>query len=238
MQARFAKETGVRGKLRVFWQTVVLKEFMPCGCDEKQHALFDYPGSCLNAYGTKYGGCHNAFAFIADLPGAVEVIQASKLFGKVADYAEDQWPMGCKFCAEPVPAVAVLPEVIGDIGIALTRQVDANRLYDTPSGEIEPGCLYYAHWLHDASEPCPHWDNCDGRHLMAMLPNGESWDIDSRARNCTMKADRRHRCWVREGSPEAGDVHVSKAGFTCSAGAGSIAVNGYHGLLQKGEFKP
>lgn len=43
---------------------------------------------------------------------------------------------------------------------------------------------------------------------------------------------RPHKCWVRHGTPPR--VTVDKDGLTCGAGAGSIAVPGYHGHLQNG----
>jgi hypothetical protein len=76
------------------------------------------------------------------------------------------------------------------------------------------------------------WHNCDGRHLVCILPNGHPWDVDGRANNCTMPNERLHRCWVRHGSPENLTVHVSKNGPSCAAGAGSILSGDYHGFLQ------
>lgn len=112
----------------------------------------------------------------------------------------------------------------------------APAVYNTASGRPEPGDLFWCDWY-----PCNKggkciygWTNCDGKHLMAILPNGYHWDIDSRASNCTMPDDTTHRCWIRKGTPP--DVHVDKSGLTCAAGAGSIAVPGYHGFLHNGHF--
>ena len=80
---------------------------------------------------------------------------------------------------------------------------------------------------------CPS-DNCPGEHLYAVLPNGRYWDIDSRASNCGRPDDRTHRCWVRHGEPP--NVTVDKQGDTCTAGAGSILADDYHGFLRAGEF--
>lgn len=107
--------------------------------------------------------------------------------------------------------------------------------YDTPSGDLEPGCLYWDHSLPDDY----YWDNQNGPSLCAVLPEGSYWNIDSRASNCTMKDDRTHRCWVRTGEPP--NIHVGKDGHTCQAGAGSILVNQgtpseWHGFLHHGEF--
>lgn len=105
------------------------------------------------------------------------------------------------------------------------------QIWDTPSGNIEPGCMY---WMDDYRDRCLHWDNCEGRHLHAVLPNGHPWDIDSRARNCNRPDDRQHRCWVRTGEPP--NITVGKGGNTCSAGAGSIVSRDYHGFLINGVF--
>jgi hypothetical protein len=72
----------------------------------------------------------------------------------------------------------------------------------------------------------------DGDHLVVVCPNGYTWDIDSRASNCTMPYDYNHRCWVRHGDPPK--ITVDKNGVTCAAGAGSILAGDYHGFLQNG----
>lgn len=99
------------------------------------------------------------------------------------------------------------------------------------SHQLPPGTMYWEHWH---PKTCHFWDNCDGKHLHAVLPNGHHWDIDSRASNCTVPNDRIHRCWVRTGEPP--HVTVGKNGPTCSAGAGSILSGDYHGFLRNGEL--
>jgi hypothetical protein len=174
------------------------------------------------AHGSEYG-YHDGRLLLGDS----DRIDDLDRWGKVADYAVERFPAMCETCAQPRPADAKL-------------QVFTKRRYDTPTGLLEPGCLFWAPWYHDRGEfkGCIFWDSdvCgDSRgHLMAMLPNGHEWDIDSRASNCTMKDDRRHKCWCRHGEPP--DVHVDKSGVTCAAGAGSIAVPGWHGFLHSGEF--
>lgn len=76
----------------------------------------------------------------------------------------------------------------------------------------------------------------DGISVACRLPGGSDWHIDARASNCTMKDDGSHRCWVRHGSL-GGIVHVDKSGHTCAAGAGSIAVTGFHGFLHNGVLR-
>lgn len=81
----------------------------------------------------------------------------------------------------------------------------------------------------------------DGLSIVCIIPRSGSrgktlWYIDGRANNCTMPDDKEHRCWVRIGT--VGDtLHVDKAGNTCSAGAGSIAVKGFHGFLHHGVLR-
>lgn len=110
-------------------------------------------------------------------------------------------------------------------------------LYDTPSGDLEPGCLYWD----DSLPENFYWDNHQGPMLWAVLPTGARWNIDSHAGNCTLKDNRLHRCWVREGEPPS--IHVGKkpVPHSCDAGAGSIwankgSTNEWHGHLHYGEF--
>lgn len=91
--------------------------------------------------------------------------------------------------------------------------------------DAPPGAMWYADWM-SAFRTGP-----DGRNLVVMTPGGE-WMIDRRASNCTKPDDDVHRCWVRTGTPP--NVTVGKGGVTCSAGAGSIMIRGYHGFLRNG----
>lgn len=164
-------------------------------------------------------GAHAAEAPLADSsePGDDQV------GGELADVAPERWPTRCDACGDVAPAEA-------------HRYIMQRRLYDTASGSPEPGDLFLADcWQrYGPGQTCAYWDNCPGQHLYAVLPNGHHWDVDSRASNCTLPQDRAHRCWVRHGDPPA--VHVDKEGHTCAAGAGSIAVPGYHGFLHHGAF--
>lgn len=166
-------------------------------------------------------GYHNANTFIVD-----EYHPAYKVGdihthrgGDPKDYAESLWPTVCRDCGAPVPADA-------------PRQVFNDRLYDTPSGALEPGCL---HWI-PYYEENTFWDNHKGPHLAVLVPTGELWIIDSRASNCGSPEERTHRCWVRHGDPEKGILHVDKSGHTCTAGGGSIQTTNYHGFLHDNHF--
>lgn len=168
---------------------------------------------CPNSYGNSRTGCHNAQMHLIDgnIPGDWE------LGGKPEDYPDEMWPTQCEHCGAAVPAEA-------------TRQVFRERLYNTESGRPEPGDLYWNDWLPEKF----YWDNHQGPHLMAVLPNGNHWCIDSRANNCGRRDDKTHRCWVRNGEPP--NITVDKNGDTCQAGAGSILSGDYHGFLRNGEF--
>jgi hypothetical protein len=161
------------------------------------------------------GWIHNAKFFLWDIP---DKINENHFGGDPEDYPEELWQvLRCEKCGQPAPADA-------------KRQVNNQRLYDTPSGKPEPGSIYWADWYPDNM----FWDNHKGPHLLAVLPNGWIWVIDSRASNCTLPEDRLHRCWCRHG--EVPDITVDKNGITCSAGAGSISGGDWHGFLRNGEF--
>jgi len=217
MRARFIRQVGIRGKLRIYWDSVTLGEVQPCADHPDGHAKTTYLNACPNTYGTGKPGFHNAYTPLGEKPEMDNWFA----FGKVEDYPEERWPTACAHCGAPVPQES--PNVY------LQRQVAVTRLYDNPSGEPEPGDVYWMDW-HDPGE-CPYWENCDGKHLWSIVPNGSTWDIDARANNCTMREEKTHRCWIRTGTPEAGNLHVDKNGYTCAAGAGSIAVTGWHGFL-------
>lgn len=135
---------------------------------------------------------------------------------------ETGWDGACDTCGQPIPWD----------DDTLRSSAGVLRVYDTPSGKLEPGCLY---WVDDYRGRCSaRWTNCDGRHLHGVLPNGHRWDIDSRASNCGSPDDTEHRCWVRHGEPP--NVHVDKNGLTCTAGAGSILAGDYHGFLHAAIF--
>lgn len=117
-----------------------------------------------------------------------------------------------------------------------SRSAGAHPLYDTESGMAESGCMYWRTTQLHEDGVCVfnRWTNCDGRHLMVVLPNGHHWDVDSRANNCDKQEDTTHRCWVRSGNPETEPVTAGKDGPTCTAGAGSIQSGDYHGFLVNG----
>lgn len=93
--------------------------------------------------------------------------------------------------------------------------------------QLPVGAMWYCDWYNSFFGPGP-----DGHSLVVRLPGNFDWNVDGEANNCTRKGDRSHKCWIREGAPP--NVTAGKNGNTCSAGAGSIAVPGYHGFLRNG----
>lgn len=114
------------------------------------------------------------------------------------------------------------------------RRLDTGELGDLKS--FGPGAMFYADYMEfrERAEGDNTWVGPDGRALMVICPDGKTWHIDSTAKNCTRKEDKRHKCWVREGVPPM--ITVGKNGDTCSAGAGSIDTGTWHGFLRQGVF--
>ncbi len=226
MKARYIQEIGTQAHFRIFWDAHVVLSVASYDGNPSYHRRSDL--SCPNSLGSGRPGYHDARRLL----GQSDKVEDWYAFGIPEAYEHDiRWPTTCDHCGAPVPT-RVSATRVGDRGIEVTRQIFTSRRYDTPSGSPEPGDLYY-HEVHDPGE-CPYWDNCDGKHLCALVPTGEYWDIDSRASNCTMKEDRTHRCWIRHG--EYPMLTVDKNGHTCAAGAGSIQTTHWHGFLRNGEF--
>lgn len=97
--------------------------------------------------------------------------------------------------------------------------------------EAPPGAMWFATWYEDEPAYC----GPDSRSLIVKTPGGD-WMVDSRAKNCTSPQDHEHKCWVRHGVPP--NITVDKNGKTCTAGAGSIAQQSYHGFLRNGYLVP
>lgn len=160
-----------------------------------------------------------------DTDGYVRDIERGELFEKY----KDNFPVKC------------------DCGYEFTdadpKQIYSKREYIDAQGNTMTlrsaavGAMWYAdYYMHEGTNFCK---GPDGHCLVVRTPGGD-WIVDSRASNCTLPDDDVHKCWVRSGEPP--NITVGKAGFTCSAGAGSIAIgtqgtpNYYHGFLQNGEL--
>lgn len=145
--------------------------------------------------------------------------------GITQEYLDDpRWPRTCARCGS-------------SLGDDAEPFVNHQRLYrradglpgEWPLHEAPPGAMWRARWYEDI------FQGPDGKVFEVMLPVGQRFVIDSRASNCTLPHDSTHNCWVRHGDNPP-DVHVDKNGRTCSAGAGSILVGGWHGFLHHGHL--
>lgn len=141
---------------------------------------------------------------------------------------DDEWPAACDACGEPAPA--------NHPGNG--RSMTTRPIFHTPDGEPHPGDMYWQECVSLREDArCTRWDDCEGEHLIVILPDGVAWCIDDRANNCTMPTDRRHRCWPRAGV--APRITVAKHAGVASCGCGhSIQTPGYHGFLTDGVLRP
>lgn len=174
------------------------------------------------------GRSHDASTAIGE--AVAELVDHKDGWGRVWRFADDEtprsdprWPREC--------ACGYVFE-LGD-----EWQVFHDPLYRRVDGRDDrislrnppPGAMWFSEWI-----LCDHEPKC-ATHLLAITPDtSHAWDIDGRASNCTMPADRTHRCWVRHGEPPR--ITVDKNGPTCAAGAGSIVAGAYHGFLIAGRF--
>lgn len=115
-----------------------------------------------------------------------------------------------------------------EVGIARAIYLNSETGESVPSDQLPIGALWI---LRDELYP----KGGDGLAVACRLPGGVDWHIDGRASNCPMPDDKEHRCWVRHGT-FGEPLTVDKNGRSCAAGAGSIAVHGYHGFLRNGEL--
>jgi len=130
------------------------------------------------------------------------------------------FPETCSHCKGAFPAGSIHQVFVS----SLFSGAPDGKLYTLREAPV--GSMWDADWLpNELAGP-------DGIHLVVKTPGGE-WMVDSKATNCT-RPDEDHECWVRHGDPRTGTVHVDKQGNTCSAGAGSISMGGYHGFLHHG----
>ncbi|PBB41787.1 hypothetical protein CK222_21780 [Mesorhizobium sp. WSM3866] len=114
----------------------------------------------------------------------------------------------------------------------VSKRIYRNRDTGAETSQLPIGALF----VDDRGPKGP-----DGLSVVCIIPREGNrgytwWHIDSQASNCTLPDDKEHRCWVRHGT--IGEtVHVDKNGKTCAAGAGSIAVPGFHGFLHHGVLR-
>lgn len=104
---------------------------------------------------------------------------------------------------------------------------------ELPDFELPIGALFAAGTV----ESYPNLCGSDGLSIVCIVPGHCHWWIDGRASNCDRPDDWAHRCWVRHGTVGQLVTVNKQGGLTCSAGAGSIQVKGWHGWLQNGELR-
>lgn len=141
---------------------------------------------------------------------------------KEAKEWDDRWPIQCTCGYKFVDT-----DEWQIFGRTIYKRIDTDEEMTLESAPV--GACWNAPWFSERGR----YLGPDGRCLVVKTPGGD-WIINSRASNCTMKDNTVHRCWVQHGSPEQGDLHVDKNGYTCAAGAGSIIIGSYHGFLLNG----
>lgn len=173
------------------------------------------------------GGYHSAMGALRTEPGTYEERDDRRYLvtTEVPPPADDpSWPANCDSC-----------------GYAFTED-DAHQLWQvqlyrrTDTGELvtlrdaPAGACWDAWWLPD------DYRGPDGIALAIQCHGQHTWHVDARASNCGRPDDHVHHCWVRHGDPRECRLTVDKDGDTCSAGAGSIVVPGWHGFLRDGRL--
>jgi hypothetical protein len=199
-------------------------------------------------------GYHNAQNDIGILP---ELLDADGHREHISPhrYAEDpRWPTKCAAC-NYVFGVEDERQVFTE---SIYRRSDNGM--ETTLRDAPVGAIWNASWLAGPAM----WTGPDKQALMCRLPGGHDWHIDGRcsncdspcqhcgkphylhnaasrvpgqpnAANCTNYEDAHpHKCWVRTGTPPKLTVGKGRPGESCSAGAGSILVAGWHGYLRNG----
>lgn len=146
-----------------------------------------------------------------------------------------KYPLGTRL--EEVPS---MEEISKQLNIPLTG-MGLHTRYNTESGKPEPGDMFWFYPVKEWVESAITWDNHPGKELHVICPDGHEWNIDSRAKNCSLPKDNLHRCWIRHGEPPNITVMrkgepVGGEGGTCTAGSSSIDTGSYHGFLKNGCF--
>jgi hypothetical protein len=191
-------------------------------------------------------GYHNATVVIGTIiasthPASEAVFEAESEFTGPIKRADSRWPLHCA-CGQAFTDADPM-QVNYDTLYTVTTGERAGELYTLRDAPV--GAMWDADWM-----PGDHWRGPDGIVLVVRTPGGD-WHIDGECSNCTRTQygpqeidgqwhervwlGKTHQCWPRKGDPRTGTVDVRKEhGDTCSAGAGSIIIGGYHGFLHDG----
>lgn len=165
---------------------------------------------------------HNAQVLIGEQSDAGDPI------GDLHPHDDPRWPEACEHCGRPFEDSDSWQLFRRDIYV----RPDTGQEFTLDEADV--GACYNATWISESREAGGFMTGADGRSLFVKCPDGHLWCIDARASNCTLPDDKAHKCWVRHGRPEDGDLHVDKNGVTCAAGAGSIDTGKWHGFLHHG----
>lgn len=176
------------------------------------------------------GGYHSALVLTDIVPGVFEERHGRRYLtmpgDPYIDIHDPLWPTTCDSCEYTFSGV----DCWQPWQQRLFRRTDTGELLtlrDAPEG-----AMWDAWWLpNDYRGP-------DGIALTVQCHGKHAWHVDSRASNCGRPDDKAHKCWIRHGDPRECHVTVDKDGDTCSAGAGSILVPGWHGFLRDGQLVP
>lgn len=196
--------------------------------DQVQVGLRRYTSHPTGTPFTCAGGYHSALAITGTVPGVYEERHGRRHLTIAehphADHADPAWPTSCEHCTYAFTADdhwQLWQE-------QLYQRNDTGELVTLRDAPV--GACWDAWWLPDS------YRGPDGIALTVQCPGPHAWQVDSRAANCGRPDDDTHQCWVRHGDPRACRLTVDKDGDTCSAGAGSILVPGWHGFLRDGQL--
>lgn len=149
---------------------------------------------------------------------------------------DPRWPTRCAHCGRPFTDDDEWQDFQRQVYVTAdgTLCIPDDRQIPGTVPTALPGAMWDAWWMGS------HSRGPDGICLAVLLPNRRTWLVDSRASNCTMPDDNVHKCWVRHGDPrtEPHLLTIDKDGVSCSAGAGSIQADDYHGFLHNGALTP
>lgn len=153
--------------------------------------------------------------------------------GALGDYEDIDWPETCPECGVEISAE---PDEWRNCFMGSTKEWVRPETGEIHAGPYAfgPGAMWNASWINGKA---------DGRYMVVILPNGDTWSIDSRSSNCT-RPDEDHDCWCRHGEPPnlTVDKTPEPGRSTCEAGGGSVrsgqgTARDWHGFLRGGRLE-